>query len=465
MKRSKRRLALLLALILIFFLGLVLYMVFFQLNQAPDLRADSRNMRNQVDEKQFGRGRFYDRNQEVLVEREKNEDGSYHRYLVYPNMYSHLIGYNSPIYGKSGLEASLNAQLLNLSSDNAIAALRGSVLNEGTGNDVRLTIDNALQYDAYTAMEDHLGAAIILDPRTGAVLAMVSLPSFDANTIDDHWNELIEDSSDRLFPRATQGLYTPGSVMKAITSLALLENGSPLSYEDTGHTTIDGASYENYDGVAYGSIGLQEALVHSSNVYFIDKSKDVSPQVLRQAAEELGFNEELPFDLPTSQSRADYAEGMDLNLKVSDSFGQGDILASPLQMTMAFSAIANGGNYLRPYVIQDILDPSGHVRTSSTPQVLRTLDAQRMSTIRDGLIATAASDGLSDQVGVAAGGKTGTAQTTDGLTNAWTIGFAPADHPRVIVCVVLEQDGRTAAESALPICADLLRSALDRQAE
>ena len=121
MKRSKRRLALVVGLFLVLFLGLVLYLVFFQLVKAPDLRANALNMRNWVDETHFGRGRFYDRNGQELVGREKGEDGTYYRYANHPNMYSHIIGYHSAQYGKTGLEKALNRELLNLSGDNPIA--------------------------------------------------------------------------------------------------------------------------------------------------------------------------------------------------------------------------------------------------------------------------------------------------------------------------------------------------------
>lgn len=463
MERSKRRLAIVVGLFLVLFLGLVLYLVFFQLVKAPELRANSMNMRNWVDETHFGRGRFYDRNGQELVGREKDEDGEYYRYSNHPNMYSHLIGYHSGVYGKTGLEKALNSELLNLSSDNPIAALRGTVLNEGTGNDAVLTIDNDLQYCAYSAMEDHKGAAIAMDVKTGEILAMVSLPSFNVNDVDEYWNELIEDEGDVLFPRATLGRYTPGSVIKPITALALLSQGVDLNYEDKGQTTVDGKRYTNAGEAAYGEIGLKEALMHSSNVYFIDKTKNMDPSALRQAMESVGFNKELPFLLPTAKSIADYKEGMDVNLKVSDSFGQGDVLVTPLQMTVAYAAFANGGKVLEPHIVKNFLTPAGEEIKPTKPNVLNQISASHAAILREDLIATGDTIGLSDALGQSAGGKTGTAETANNSTNAWTIGFAPADDPRVVVCVVLEDDGRSGGEAALPVVAEILSQALATQ--
>ncbi|MDD7592906.1 MAG: penicillin-binding transpeptidase domain-containing protein [Peptoniphilaceae bacterium] len=465
MKRSKRRLAILMALILALFFGLILYMVYFEFVEAPGLRADARNMRNWVDETQFGRGRFYDRHQHEIVGRERQEDGTYVRYVNHPNMYSHLIGYNSKMYGKTGLESALNARLLNLPGDNPIAALRGQVLNEGVGNDAVLTIDNDLQYEAYTALEGHKGAAVILNPKTGEVLAMVSLPSFNLNTMEDDWSSLVEDDEGRLFPRATQGLYAPGSVMKPITALALLEAGVDLNYEDTGQTTVEGKTYQNYNGNAYGSIGLMEALMHSSNVYFIDKTKDLSADALGDAAASFGFNQPLPFEVKTAQSVAPYEEGMDTNQKVSNAFGQGDVLVTPLQMAVAYGALANGGKVMRPYVVSHWLSPKGATLAPTGTQVLESIDSAHVRTIDKALQATADENGLSERVGEAVAGKTGTAQTSGDSTNAWTIAYAPADKPRVLVALVLEDDGRTGGEAALPLVADLLRTALQETEE
>lgn len=463
MKRSKRRLALVVGLFLVLFLGLVLYLVFFQLVKAPDLRANALNMRNWVDETHFGRGRFYDRNGQELVGREKGEDGTYYRYANHPNMYSHIIGYHSAQYGKTGLEKALNQELLNLSGDNPIAALRGSVLNEGTGNDAVLTIDNDLQYCAYSAMEGHKGAAIAMDVKTGEILAMVSLPSFNVNDVDERWNELVEDEGDVLFPRATLGRYTPGSVIKPITALALLSQGVDLQYEDKGETTVDGKRYTNAGEAAYGDIGLKEALMHSSNVYFIDKTKNMDPSVLRQAMESVGFNQELPFLLPTAISTADYKEGMDVNLKVSNSFGQGDVLVTPLQMAVAYAAFANGGKVLEPHIVKHFLTPAGEEVKRVKPTVVHQISPSYAAILREDLVATGETIGLDDALGQRAGGKTGTAETANNSTNAWTIGFAPADDPKVVVCVVMEDDGRSGAEAAMPVVAEILSQALAAQ--
>ena len=151
---------------------------------------------------------------------------------------------------------------------------------------------------------------------------------------------------------------------------------------------------------------------------------------------------------------------MDINLKVSDSFGQGDMLATPLQMTVAYAAFANGGEVLEPHIVKHFLSPAGEIIKPTHPTILRRITASFATTIRDDLIATGDAIGLADAIGQSAGGKTGTAETVKDSTNAWTIGFAPADNPKVVVCVVMEDDGRTGREAAMPVVAEILSQAL-----
>lgn len=456
MLRSKKRLSSLLAAIMMMFLGLVLYLTYFQLVEADGLRNHPRNMRNWVDETKFGRGRFLDRSGAVIVEREKQADGSYVRYSNHPNMYSHIIGYNSEKYGKTGLEARYNNYLLNLQGDNPIAKWRGQILSEGIGNDVRLTIDNELQHRAYMALESHRGAAVALDAQTGKVLAMVSLPSFNVNRLEQNWNELIDDENGVLLNRATQGLYEPGSTMKPITAVSLLDSGIDLSYVDEGKTTINGFTYSNYREKAYGAIELREALIHSSNVYFADKSQLVSPTALQQKAEAFYFNNKVTLDIPTEISRINFTDGVDKTTVAANSFGQGNALVSPLNMAMAYQAIANGGRMLRPTLVDAIISPSGHVNELPSGETLSTpMTARQSALLREYLAEVVSENDLEAGIsGVQVAGKTGTAETGK-EAHSWFVGFAPAENPQIVIAVVLEHDGRTGAEGAAPIAGRL----------
>lgn len=455
MIRSKRRLITLLTVILSLFIGTVLYLTYFELVKASDLRNHALNMRNWIDETKFGRGIFLDRNNTEIVSRSKNSDGSYVRTVNYPHMYSQIIGYNSETYAKSGLEKSMNHELLNLSKDNPFSAIRGKILNPGVGNNVRLTIDNDLQYTAYTALEGNRGAAVAFQPQTGQILAMVSLPSYNVNELDTSWNQLIDDPNSPLYNRATQGLYAPGSTMKLISGMTLLEAGIDLNYKDEGTTTINGYQYQNVNKKAYGEISLREALMHSSNVYFADKSKELSTEQLQATVNEFAFNEKIPLEIETNASRAVYKEGMDINVKASDTFGQGEILASPLNMAMAYAAVGNRGNMMRPTLVDAVLSPDGTVIRQQVASVFKQLDSAKSEQLSAYLKDTADANGLNDLLTVQGAGKTGTAQTDSGGNNAWCCAYAPAKNPTIAVAVVIENGG-WGYEKALPACASII---------
>lgn len=454
MLRSKKRLSFLLTLFLAAFLGMVLYLCYFELVEAPRLRDHAYNMRNWVDESKVARGLFLDRNGHEIISREQAEDGTYTRYSNHPYMYSSIIGYNSAVYGKSGLEAKYNSYLLNVQSENPIAWLKGQVLDAGIGNNVRLTIDNTLQYLAYAQLEGHKGAVVAMDPKTGQILAMVSLPSYNTNELDHQWNELIEREDSPLLNRASLGLYTPGSVMKMISGMAFLEYGTDLAFEDEGTLTVDGFTYSNVDEEPYGAISLREALIYSSNTYFAAKSIESGAVAMKTQAERFCLNQTIPFDLPVSQSSTSYAADMDKNELASSGFGQGKTLVSPLNMCMAYAAIANNGTLLAPSLVDAVVSPDGtevyrpKAQTLSHQVGSSEHIAQMKSYLRDVAVETGSAAQIENYE---IAGKTGTAQNVSDRTHAWYCGFAPAQNPQIVVCVVLEEEGESGGRAAAPV--------------
>ncbi len=464
MKRSKKRIVALFGIIMSLFLSLTLYLTYFQIVEAESYRNNSINMRNWVDETQFGRGIFLDRNNHEIIIREKNDDGSFIRYSQHPHMYAHIIGYNSVTYGKTGLEASYNSYLLNV-QDNPISQLRGQILDKGLGNDVKLTIDNDLQYLVYNLLSGHKGSIVALDPRTGEVLAMVSMPSYNMNKVDEEWNNLIENVDSPLYNRSTMGLYQPGSTMKAITAVSLLEKGIDLSYLDEGYATINGFTYANYGDQAFGEISLREALTHSSNVYFAEKSQELKGDDLRRTVDNFYFNKRIPFDLETSISKAEYHNGMDVNVKAANSFGQGDLLVTPLQMALAYGAIANDGVMMQPYLVDEVLSPNGNIVKANSPTVLTRVSRESIiKEIQDYLQATMEENNSSAQISnYAVAGKTGTAENESGYDHAWYCGYAPADDPQIAIAIILESEGATGGQAASPIAGQIFNYWLNQR--
>lgn len=456
MNRSKNRMLSLLAVLIIIFLALALYLAYFELFKAQSLRQNSLNMRNWVDESKFGRGRFLDRNGEVLVESEKKKDGKYKRYSNYPYYYSHIIGYNSVKYGKSGLEKILNKDLLNLGQDNAIAELRGKVLNPGRGNDVRLTIDNRLQKKAYNLIKKSKGAIVCLNPKTGEIYSMVSAPSFSVENLDSDWENLVQNTEGVFVNRAIKGIYPPGSTIKVISAISILRSAIDTQYNDRGKTTVEGRVYKNSTHKGNGRIGLEKALIKSSNVYFVDKAIEAGPGVFKEVFSEFGFNKKIPFELDVRTSKAEFTYGMDKNAFASQSFGQGNMLVTPLHLAMSYGAIANHGKMMKPYILKEILSPSGSAIKKNEQGIFSSTDQRNSETICEYLRSCAISYRTDSISGVKMAGKTGTAETANNTSHAWFAGYAPYNDPDFVVVVVLEEDGRLAIKAAMPMAAKLV---------
>ena len=456
MNRSKNRMLTLLAILMIMFLALALYLAYFELVKAPNLRKNPLNMRNWVDESKFGRGKFLDRNGEVLVNTEKNKDGKYVRYAKYPYLYSHTIGYNSVKYGKSGLEKVLNNDLLNLGQDNPIAELRGKVLNPGQGNDIMLTIDHKLQKKAYELLKGSKGAVVCLNPKNGDVYAMVSRPSFSVEDLEENWESLTQNTEGVFVNRAIQGIYPPGSTIKALSSMAIIEAGVDRNYVDTGTITVEGKPYKNASGKVNGKLDLEKALVKSSNVYFVAKSLASGPQVFKDVFDNFAFNKKIPFELDVKTSHSEFQWGMDKNELALESFGQGKMTVSPPHLAMAYGAIANQGNMMRAHIVKKVVSPSGSVVKDNEGELLEKLSSLNAQTVSDYLESCASSYGADRISGIKMCGKTGTAESAKASTHAWFAGFAPAQNPDFVVVVVLEDDGRLGVKAAMPIGAKLV---------
>lgn len=435
------------------FIFVVLYLVYFNLFKAEDLRNHPANRRNSVDETKIVRGEIFDRFDNLLATNEEDENGKRYRELVHPRSYAHLIGYKSEIYSKSGLESSYDQYLLDIQAKDALSNLKKSMDASGRGNDLYLTIDNDLQIQAYNALEGFKGSIVVIRPSNGQVLAMVSRPSFDANKVDTLWDSLIKDDNSSLIARSINGLYTPGSIMKIVSSVALLESDINESYIDEGKTVIDGYEINNYGGNAYGEIGLKEALKYSSNVYFADKSLEIGWKKFKEVSDRFMFNKNIDFDLNISKSRTSFSSDMSKTDLAASSFGQGKTLVSPLHMAMLVSSIKNEGKMMAPYVVKDARNYKGNLVYTHEDKSISQVTSKKNADILKEYLDNVVGDGI--------GGKTGTAENSSGKSHSWFVGFL--DDNDIAIAVVLEESGLTGSRGALPIARDILNSIRDKE--
>lgn len=440
------------------FLLIVLYLVYFQLFKSQSLADNSHNKRLWVNEGEIKRGNIYDRNGNVLVYSDKDENGNIR---VYNNgiINSTFTGYNSVKYGKSGLEKTYNKELLNI-SDQPTSKIRDMVEKTGIGNNLNLTIDQTIQQIAYNSLGDHIGSIVVLDPRNGEVLAMVSKPSYDPNSIDEDWDMLIQNTNAPLLNRASQGIYRPASTMKVVSSDAILRSGINRDFYDTGTVTIQGYDIKNYGDYSYGQVNLRTALMNSLNTYFASKVNEIGKESYKKVAEDYMFNKNYKFDVEKVNSKIPFKDLNQVDMAMTG-FGYGKTEVTPLHMAMIASTIANNGKMMQPRLVKNVVDKDGKVLKESKSEVLSDVTSVEITnTIRDCMVdvvnqGTARSAYLQS---VQIAGKSGTVDKEDGGLDVWFIGFAPAYDPKLAFAIVIEDSNLMSGEVATPIGGQLIDS-------
>lgn len=403
----------------------------------------------------------------VLAQSVLTEDGTYERQYPAGDLAAHVVGYYSTQYGTSGIEASYNDTLQgdqNFASwSDVINSLAGGTT---AGNDVTLSINSKIQQAAQGAIEGYNGACVVIDPSTGAVLAMASSPTYDAQSVEDlieqaaSGNTTTDDSA--LFNRATQAQYAPGSTFKMVTLSTALENGvadESTVYDSPGTMMIGNAPVTNFDEYSYGNITLARATELSSNTVYGQLGVYMGAEMLVRGAEKFGFNSEIDFDLPVATSLMpdpdEMTEWETAWAAAGEPVGQHESPAGPqatvLQMALVGCAIANDGVIMQPYLVDGIYNANGERSFTAQPtkwkQAVSSATAQRALKVLEGVVSngTGAEAAIS---GVSVAGKTGTAESAGQEDSSWFVGMAPADDPCVVVAITLEHVGSSASADA-----------------
>jgi penicillin-binding protein 2 len=354
------------------------------------------------------------------------------------------------------------------------------------GSDIVLTIDLALQRVAEEALSDTVsGAVVALDPRNGEVLAMVSRPTYDPTLFstvvsESTWLSLNDDPGHPLLNRAIQSSYPPGSAMKIVTAGAGLKDGIISEWKRfspcAGAYKFGARWFRCWQPEGHGSLGLVGAMAQSCDVYFYQLGRVLELDRWSRLATECGLGKALKLDLPDETGgliphrsfynqrygKGKWTKGVMLNLSI----GQGEILATPLQMASLIAAVANGGTRYRPHLLKefrrgtwvdfgDYPEDDGRLPFSAKHLEILKRSLRAVVADADGTGRLAAVEG----VGVA--GKTGTAQNPHGEDHAWFIGFAPLDNARIAVAVLVEHGGHGSVTAA-PIAGKIIEAYLRR---
>jgi peptidoglycan glycosyltransferase len=449
------------------FVSLILMLTYVQVWAAPSLKVNAANTRAVEEEMKIERGLILSADGEELATNRK--EGQYYlREYPLGDLVEPWLGYNSLRYGRAGIERVYNEELTGQTGLLGVTGSWSQILGQSQrGADLKLTIDLRVQRAAAKALGNRKGAIVALDPRTGAVLAMVSYPRYDPNELNSVWKDLIDDPGKPLLNRAIQGLYPPGSVFKIIVASAGLQTGTvtpETEFNDTGTVTLGGYEVHNFDDKVYGDHTFAKAFASSINTTFAKVGVELGAETLASYSADFGFGESFPWRLGGAKSSFPDPADMDTAHVAQAAIGQADILSTPMLMALAASAVANEGKIMKPYIVDQILSYNGAIAEKTSPSVwLRPITQATAATMTDLMIRVVKSGtGTAAALpGVQVAGKTGTAEVADAESHAWFAGFAPADNPQVAV-VVLVENGGSGGGVAAPIAKQVIAAALGR---
>lgn len=430
------------------------YIIYFNVVESKEIINSPYNPRLDSMADRVVRGNIADKDGNILATTETDGEGNEYRSYPYGNLYAQVVGYSSQ--GKAGLESSQNFELLTSNAFVLEKLKREFQDKKNQGDNVVTTLDTSLQQAAYNAMGDNKGAVVVMEPSTGKILAMLSKPDFDPNTVAQNWDSLSSDEDSRLLNRATQGLYAPGSTFKIVTALAYMrENGgntSGYNYTCNGSITYEGTTIPCLNHQVHGNVDMAGAFAYSCNAAFCDIGLKLNVSDYQKTAKDLLFNSKLPGDVTSGKSQFVLKKSDPSSERMMTAMGQGKTLMSPYHMALITSAVANGGILMKPYVVDQITNYTGSVIKETAPEKYKELmssaEASQLKAYMEGVVDYGTGTALSGQ-GYTVAGKTGTAEYSSdnpSKNHSWFTGFSNTDNPELVVSVIVEgSDGNTRA--------------------
>lgn len=441
---------------LLLFIGLISYLTYFVIMEGPKIVNKPINKRLWAKRNEVLRGTIYDRNFKALTKSERIDRTSQKREYLEGEIFAHALGYVDQRYGITGLEYNYDSELMANSNPGLLDIFKiGEKQFDKVGNGLKITIDYDTQKAAFDLLGSSRGAVVALDPSTGEILTMVSKPSFNPNNLSKIWEDINKSESNRpLLNRAVSGMYPPGSIFKVVTAVSALENINGImerSFKDEGKLVFNPKeSLSNYGGAALGNIGLREAFVHSSNVVFGSLGMELGNNKLLNTSEKFYFNRNTPADgIIIDNSKFPKLAKNRIGEIAQSAIGQSEVLATPMQMALVASTIANDGVMMQPLLVNEVLSAKGEKLRTIAPKSLGAVTSKENSALvkefMRGVI-TNGTGGNASITGISVAGKTGTADHDDKPNveeppHSWFIGFAPYENPKIAIAVIVEEGG------------------------
>ncbi|QBI51897.1 peptidoglycan D,D-transpeptidase FtsI family protein [Streptomonospora litoralis] len=461
---------------------LLLNISWIQTFQAESLREHPYNSRQFLKSLNQHRGSILVGSEEVAYSEPVGGDSErYQRHYENGPMYAPVVG-AFRAGSATGIERAANSFLDGSNELLAVNNFRDMLTGEEPkGADVYLTVDSGAQQAAMDGLQSlgKNGAAVALNPQTGAVLASYSSPTYDPNSVasvtnteeaNQNWTELEASEQQPLLNRGLNQVYPPGSTFKVVTAATALENGATPESTQEAPASLDlGQPLPNaWDGPCNG--GAPDSLAHSieisCNTSMANWAIELGGQKLHDQASAFGFNQG-PMEIPLPVNESSAPLETDPNILGRAGIGQANIQATPLQMALVAAGVANDGDVMKPYLIDSIQNSNLEEVKAAQPEVAFP-DAVSSGTAEDltrMMIGVTEGDEASGPAGAISGidvaGKTGTAETGTGHTHNWFISFAPADDPQIAVAVVVENGDASGGAVAAPIAQDMMEAVIN----
>jgi penicillin-binding protein A len=432
---------------------------------SDSLKANQANRRPLLEEQTIKRGNILAADGSVIAHSRaigKGNNKIYVRHYPQGGLFGNPIGYSFVTQGRVGFELSHNDELVGNKTEflSVLDELQG---HSQEGDNVQSSLDPAAQEAAVNGLAGRRGSVVAIVPSTGEVRAMVSIPEYDPNQIPKNFAELNRDSSAPLFNRATQAGYPPGSTMKVVTATAALDSG-----EFTADSVLSGRSPQEIDGVPlsnsggeqFGDIDMTTALTNSVNTWWAQAGEKLGKDTMFKYMDRFGFDAKPRLDYPGFQLAASGVYDGNKLLGPSDpidigrvAIGQERLRVTPLQMAEVAATVANNGELMEPRLWSRVIDPDGRETKLDPARQSRVMSedtASQLNTMMQSVVqeGTGTAGAVS---GIDVAGKTGTAEISTGVNDAWFIGFAPASDPQIAISCIVEHTSGFGGPTCGPI--------------